>query len=78
MRGLSRGVRPVRRDRGSLLAAAQKEHQQNFNVHDGAMGVDFRDDAGLVTDFPEATIEGTIPSQVESTLKLLVGVWQAY
>ena len=29
-------------------------------------------------DFPEATIEGTIPSQVESTLKLLVGVWQAY
>lgn len=69
MRSLSRGVRRVSGEAAGTLLAAQHEHKTNFNVHEGAMGVDFRDDAGLVPEFPDATIDEFSPHRRMDSVK---------
>lgn len=51
------GVRRVDGDAGALLAAAIEEHRANFDVHEGAARVVYRDDAEISPDVPEATID---------------------
>jgi uncharacterized protein len=57
VRVLADGVRPVDDDAGGLLRAAVDEHRENFDVHEGALAVSCRDDAGIAADYPEATID---------------------
>ncbi|UCD59316.1 MAG: CocE/NonD family hydrolase [Candidatus Hydrogenedentota bacterium] len=47
VRMMVRGIKPVDQDRDrSLLAGAINEHRANYNVHEQALGVTFRDDIG--------------------------------
>ncbi len=54
LRVIARGVRPVE---PRVLAEAYAAHQQNFNVHTGALGITFRDDAGVSDELEDATID---------------------
>jgi len=53
-----RGVAPVDGDdQGEQLAAAIVAHGDNFDVHQGALQVDCRDDAGVSALYPDANID---------------------
>ena len=57
LRWVASGVRQVDDDDGSLLRAAIDAHRDNFDVHQGALEVDCRDDSGVSDRYPEATID---------------------
>ncbi len=57
LRLVARGVRRVDGDDGVLLAAALEDHRRNFDVHQGALRVQCRDDAGVSSDYPDATVD---------------------
>lgn len=58
LRLVSTGVRPVDDDpTGDLLADAIEAHRANFDVHQGALAVDCRDDKGISSAYPDATID---------------------
>jgi putative CocE/NonD family hydrolase len=51
-------VRPVDDDpSGRTLAAAIAEHRASYDIHQGALAITSRDDAGLSPDHPEGTID---------------------
>ncbi len=54
------GVEPVASD-PSRVALAVAEHAANLDVHQGALGVTFRDDAGMSPVEPEGTIDTFSP-----------------
>jgi putative CocE/NonD family hydrolase len=54
LRAVARGVRPA--DTASL-AAAIADHGDNFDVHQGALGVTYRDDAGVSPEIPDGDID---------------------
>ena len=54
---MARGVRPVDDDGASLLGDAIDAHGGNFDVHQGALAISCRDDAGVAEDYPEASID---------------------
>lgn len=62
VRRVLRGVSRVDDDpRGELLAAAVRDHQDNYDVHAGALLATFRDDLGLSDKAPGITIDAFSP-----------------
>lgn len=57
VRRMARGVRPVDDDDASLLEGAIDAHGTNFDVHQGALSITCRDDAGVAEDYPDASID---------------------
>lgn len=51
------GVRPVDGDDGRLLAAAVAAHRDNFDVHQAALGIEYRDEPRLSSELPGETID---------------------
>ncbi|MEM1031939.1 MAG: CocE/NonD family hydrolase [Myxococcota bacterium] len=62
LRTVARGVRPVDDDRdGTLLQAARGEHEGNYDVHEGAMRVQHRDDADPSSPLDDKVIDALSP-----------------
>lgn len=57
VRRMARGVRPVDEDGELLLGDAIRAHGSNFDVHQGALAITCRDDAGVAEDYPDASID---------------------
>jgi putative CocE/NonD family hydrolase len=62
MNQASDGVSPTDADtNGTLVAAAVREHKNNYDVHAGALRTTYRDDIGLVDQYPDRTIDTFSP-----------------
>ena len=65
-----RGVRRTDEDGdGALLAAALRDHAQNVSVHEGAMKLVYRDDAGISEALPDGTIDTFSPHAHRAALE---------
>lgn len=61
MRTISRGVQRVDGDDGALLRAAFEDHRLNYDVHDGAGRVEYRDDLDPSSPLEGGTIDAFSP-----------------
>lgn len=68
LKAIFAGVLPVEGDHASL-AAAIAEHGSSFDVHEGALRITARDDAGLSPTDPSATIDAFSPHRFAADLR---------
>ena len=70
LRAVSHGVRPVDSDvDGSLLHEAVNQHSANFDVHEGALALRNRDDAGISPVVPERVVDDFSPHKFIEQLR---------